>query len=146
MASLLSSLKLPIHTPLSPLPDFLFIIYLTITNSGAGRGSFSFFLSFFNFSYCQLQIGICQETEQQGHFAIYLCGDCAAALRTFSTPWGSSGWSEAICAPGNPCNRSLDSQIISGADFMIPIPISSYLKSTKSLHDDISSSWLAEIL
>ena len=36
-------------------------------------------------------------------FAFCLCWDNPALLQllTFNTPWGSSGWSKALCAPGN---------------------------------------------
>ena len=42
-------------------------------------------------------------TEQQGHLptASAETEPCAAELLTFNTHWGSSGWREALCAPGN---------------------------------------------
>ena len=54
---------------------------------------------------------------------------------------GGAVKNEALGVPGKLVNRSLDSWVFSGTDFMIPILASSHIeKSTKSLHGDISSS------
>ena len=58
--------------------------------------------------------------------------------------------SEALCSwsggGGNWQDRTSDSLIFSGADFMSPVLISPHIwKSTKILHGDDCSSWLTEI-
>ena len=82
-------------------------------------------------------------------FAICLCRDWTLLqLLIFNTPWGSSGWSEALCAPGNLVGQLFRWLGIFRNWFHDPNPcISSYLgKSTKSFYDDIRSSWVAENL
>ena len=74
--------------------------------------------------------------------ALCFCGDwirCCCSWWPFNTRWGSSGWSELLCAPGAWFDRSLDRWV-----FFLSSP--HIYKSTKSLHDDIRSSWLGENL
>ena len=62
-------------------------------------------------------------TEQQRHLpsASTEIKPHAAIALTFSNPWGSSGWSEAPCAPGDLVGQVLDSWMFLGANFMILI-------------------------
>ena len=58
-------------------------------------------------SLCQLQIGTYQEHHQglnnKGicHLPLRRLNPLLLPLLTFSNPQGSSGWSQALCAPGN---------------------------------------------
>ena len=48
-------------------------------------------------------------------------------LLTSHTHWGSSGWREALCAPGIWWDSSLDSWMFLGTDFMISILTSPHI-------------------
>ena len=82
---------------------------------------------------CQLQIGTYQEhcqwlnNKSICHLPLWRLKLMLLQLLTFNNPWGSSGWSEALCAPGNLPDRSLDSRMFLGIDFMIPILASPHI-------------------
>ena len=74
---------------------------------------------------------------------------CAAAVADFQCPLkgfqGGEQKRDTLCSGKNWQDRSSDSWILSGADFMSLILVSPYIyKSTKILHGDDCSFWLAE--
>ena len=81
-------------------------------------------------------------------FAICLCGDwapCCYSCGPSATPEGAQGGVRPSVLQGICWDRSLDSWIFSGTDFVISILVSPHiLRSTKSLHGDIRPSWLTK--
>ena len=73
---------------------------------------------------------------------------CCWSCWPLTTPWKNSGWRAEVRHSvlwGNWQDRSSESQIFSGADFMSPILVSPHiLKSTTILHGADCFSWLAE--
>ena len=70
---------------------------------------------------CQLQTDTCQGHCQRlnkkdfCHLHLQRLNPALLQLLTFSTPWGSSGWSGALCAPGTLLEYS---QLFSETDFI----------------------------
>ena len=81
-------------------------------------------------------------------FAICLCGDwapCCYSCGPSATPEGAQGGVRPSVLQGICWDRSLDSWIFSGTDFVISILVSPHiLRSTKSLHGDIRPSSLTK--
>ena len=82
---------------------------------------------------CQLQMGTYKSIANNWTtkaFAIHLYGDwtpcCYYSCWPPTTPEGS-GWSEAVCAPGNLVGLVLDSWMFLGTDFMISILASPHI-------------------
>ena len=77
--------------------------------------------------------------------AFAICLGCCSCW-SLTLPEENSGWRERLSLlQGNWQNRSLDSQIFLGTDFMNPVLASPHIKkSNNSLHGDISSSWIAK--
>ena len=71
--------------------------------------------------HCQwLNKGIC-------HLPLQRLNPALLQLLIFNTLWGSSGWREALCAPGIWWESSLDGWVFSGTDFMILILVSPHI-------------------
>ena len=96
---------------------------------------------------CQPQVGTCH-----GHLpsTSLRTESCAAAAADFQHSLKSSGWRGEMkhsVLREKLTGRSSDSYIFSGADFISPILVSHHIyKSTKFLHGDDCSLWLAEII
>ena len=91
----------------------------------------------------QLQIGTYQQLNKRhlpsGSAEIEPHTAIAVDLRQ---TWWEFTVGAAFCAPGNLWDRSLDSWMFLGTDFIISILASTHItRSTKSLHGDIRSSW-----
>ena len=76
---------------------------------------------------CQLQIGTyqehCQWLNHKGicHLHLHRLNPMLPYLLTFNNPWGSSGWSGHSVLQGIWWDRSSDSWMFLGTDFMISI-------------------------
>ena len=93
----------------------------------------------------QLQMGTCQGICHLPLPEIEPCSAAAVDLRHTQKGVQHGEWDTLL--QENWWNRSLDSYIFSETDFLIPIlALSPIQKSTKSLHGDTSSLWLAEKL
>ena len=82
---------------------------------------------------CQLQIGTyqehCQWLNNKGicHLHLHRLNPMLPYLLTFNNPWGSSGWSEGSVLQGIWWDRSSDSWMFLGTDFMISILASAHI-------------------
>ena len=100
--------------------------------------------------FCQLQIGTyqeqCQWVNSKGicRLPLWRLNPMLLELFIFSTPWASSGWSEALCAPGNLGGQVyIDSLAVLRNRFYYLSPgTSSYLEVKWSEVNSLSRVWL----